>query len=113
MRTMVIALVVALASAGSASAADRNATGAIFAGDYVNAERTLAAERRIFPKRAELMLNLAAVYRQTGREAEARKLYADVLARDAVMMDLRDQRTVSSHAIAQIGLSRLTQVAAR
>ena len=114
MRAMMIGLGLVLGMAsGSALAADRTATGAILAGDYATAERTLATERRIFPKRPELMLNLAAVYRQTGREAEARALYADVLRREAVPMDMIDQRTASSHAIAQVGLARLSQVASR
>jgi UTP:GlnB (protein PII) uridylyltransferase len=107
-----LSLSVALMSA-PAVAADRNGTRAIVSGDYTTAEQTLLAERRIFPRRPELMLNLAAVYRQTGRDAEARALYAEVLQRDDVLMDMLDQRTNSSHAIAQTGLTRLTQLAAR
>jgi thioredoxin-like negative regulator of GroEL len=114
MRIGIIGVAVAVATIGSAAlAADRNAARAIAAGDYVQAERMLQAERRIFPKRAELMLNLAAVYRQTGRDADARALYADVLKRDSVEMDLLDERTVSSHTIAAKGLARLSQVAAK
>lgn len=114
MRTMLFGTaLVLLATSGGAAAADRNAASAIAGGDYAKAERTLLAERRIFPRRPELMLNLAAVYRQTGREAEARALYADVLAREDVPMDMLDQRTTSSHAVARASLARLTQVAAR
>ena len=103
----------AVMSSSAAVAVDRTAARAIVAGDHVQAERVLQAERRIFPRRPELMLNLAAVYRQTGRDAEARALYADVLALDAVPMDTVSQRTVSSHEIAQSQLGALTQVAAR
>lgn len=112
MRVVLLGLALLTAS-GAAQAADRTATAAIVAGDYIQAERTLAAERRIFPRRPELMLNLAAVYRQTGRAAEARALYADVLTREDSPMDMVNQRTVSSHAVARAGLVNLTQVAAR
>jgi hypothetical protein len=107
-----IGLVLLAASAG-ATAGDRNGAGAIVAGDYTKAERMLVTERRIFPTRPELMLNLAAVYRQTGRQAEARALYADVLAHEDMLMEMLNRRTVSSHAIARASLARLTQVAAR
>ena len=114
MRFGLIGVAIATTIVSSAAmAGDRNATGAIVAGDYQKAEQVLQAERRIFPRRPELMLNLAAVYRQTGRDAEARALYADVLKRESVAMDLLNQRVASSHAIASEGMSRLTQVAAR
>lgn len=113
MRIQLIGAAIALAAASGAAAADRTAASAIVAHDYLKAEHTLVAERRIFPKRPELMLNLAAVYRQTGRTAEAQALYADVLRRENLPMDMLDQRVVSSHAIARAQLSQLTQVAAR
>lgn len=114
MRSVVAGLSLAVALVATpAMAADRNGTRAIVAGDYTTAEQTLLAERRIFPRRPELMLNLAAVYRQTGRDAEARALYAEVLRRDDVLMDMLDQRTATSHAIAQSGLTHLTQMVAR
>ncbi|WP_374945207.1 tetratricopeptide repeat protein [Sphingomonas sp.] len=113
MRMGLAAFTVVMAVPGLAQASDRTATGAIVTGDYASAERVLVAERRIFPARPELMLNLATVYRQTGRESEAQALYADVLRRPDVLMDMPDQRTMSSHALAQVGLQRLTQVAAR
>lgn len=104
---------VVLAAPASAQAPDRTASAAIATGDYARAERILVAERRIFPARPELMLNLATVYRMTNRAAEAQQLYADVLRRPDVLMDLPDQRVASSHALAQTGLERMTQVAAR
>ena len=114
MRGRLLGLGLALvAASGGAGAADRTATGAIVSRDYTAAERTLAAERRVFPRRPELMLNLAAVYRGTGRDAEARALYADVLAREDVAMDMLDQRTMSSHTIARSSLAQLGQVASR
>jgi thioredoxin-like negative regulator of GroEL len=112
-RLATLAAVAVLAMPGVAQANDRNGFAAIATGDYAHAERILVAERRIYPSRPELMLNLAAVYRQTGREADAQALYADVLRRPDVLMDLPNQRTMSSHAVARKGMGRLTQVAAR
>lgn len=105
------AALVALAAI-PAAAKDRVGYQAIAAGSLGQAERTIAAERAIFPDRPELMLNLAAVYARTGRDAQARALYGDVLARDAVAMDLADGTVQSSHELAQKGLARLTTVMA-
>ncbi|WP_294212589.1 tetratricopeptide repeat protein [uncultured Sphingomonas sp.] len=95
-----------------AMAKDRVGYQAIAAGSLTQAEQTIDAERAIFPDRPELMLNLAAVYARTGRDAQARALYSDVLARDAVAMDLADGSVQSSHALAQKGLMRLSSTMA-
>jgi thioredoxin-like negative regulator of GroEL len=79
-------------------------------GAYNRAEQKLLAELRVHPNRPELLLNLAAVYVQTGRETEARTLYSQVLAQADVLMDLSAQRTAGSHAIAQNGLKRIDAV---
>lgn len=89
-----------------AAARDRTAYQAIAAGDLSDAERMLIAERRIHPQRPELMLNLAAVYERTGRSANARALYREVLSRDAVALDMANGATMSSHDIANVGLAR-------
>lgn len=112
-KAMLGAAAAMLISGGAAMAQDRTGYEAIAAGDFSRAARVLEAERRIFPQRPELMLNLAAVYRQTGRAAEARALYAAVLERPEVTMDLPSGVTRSSHALASAGLSRLTVTAAR
>jgi thioredoxin-like negative regulator of GroEL len=99
---------IALAGAGTAAAAsDRTGFTAIRQGDFTAAERTLVAERRIYPSRPELMLNLAAVYRNTGRRDEARALYEAVLARPNTLMDVTAERTAWSHTLASAGLARL------
>ncbi|MEG3088651.1 tetratricopeptide repeat protein [Sphingomonas sp. PB4P5] len=102
--------VVALATPFAANAQDRTAYQHIATGDFQRAERTLIAERRIFPQRPELMLNLAAVYQQTGRAEQARALYDMVLGRPEVMMDVSADRVAGSHAIARNGLRRLPGV---
>ena len=98
---------VALATVTPAVAGERTATEAIQKGDFRAAERTLVAERRIFPERPELMLNLAAVYARTARPDAARVLYDDVLARDPVAMDMPSGAVVSSHDVALLGLKQL------
>lgn len=95
-----------------AMAKDRVGYQAIAAGSLGQAEQTLAAERAIYPQRPELMLNLAAVYAKTGRMAQARALYGDVLEQQPIAMDLPDGSVETSHALAQRGLMRLTSTMA-
>ncbi|WP_022687681.1 tetratricopeptide repeat protein [Sphingomonas phyllosphaerae] len=106
-KLMIPALAIATMVAVPAFAKDRVGYQAIAAGSMVDAERTLQAERAIFPERPELMLNLAAVYARTGRDAQARALYGEVLGSEPVAMDMADGSVQSSHALAQKGLSRL------
>lgn len=98
-----------------AVAQDRSTLQAMAVGDLAGAEERLLAERRVYPDRLEVILNLASVYRRTGRVAEARALYQVILERDAVAMDLTSGAVVSSHDIASAGLKRMTgaQVATR
>lgn len=103
------AAMAALAVAAPVHAKDRNGFQAITAQDYARAERRLQAERRIFPNKPELILNLAAVYLKTGRSAEARALYAQVLDQPAVEMDMPSGRVLSSHAVAELALARVDQ----
>ena len=107
-KMMVPAVVLLAVLATPAVAKDRVGYQAIAAGNVVQAERTLDAERAIFPQKPELMLNLAAIYARTGREAQARTLYGQVLEQDAVAMDLADGSVRSSHDLAHLGLTRLT-----
>ena len=93
---------------------DRTGYMAIAAGDLSTAEHRIVAERKIFPQRPELMLNLASVYHRTGRESEARALYAAVLERPVVAMDLPSGAVVSSHDLASRALAKQSpQIAIR
>lgn len=105
----------ALAIAAPSLAADRMGYVAIAAKDYGTAEKRLETERRIHPGRPELMLNMAEVYRNTGRNVEARTLYREVLARPVVDLDVPSGASVSSHDLAAAGLERLgdRQIVAR
>ncbi|MEN2785632.1 tetratricopeptide repeat protein [Sphingomonas qilianensis] len=101
---------VAAATPLAAGAQDRTGYSQIAAGDLATAERTLVAERRIFPQRPELLLNLAAVYQRTGRLEQARALYDMVLTQPDVAMDVPADRTAGSHDIARNGLRHLAGV---
>ncbi|WP_299648719.1 tetratricopeptide repeat protein [Sphingomonas bacterium] len=103
----------ALIASSAAVATDRNGYRAIAAGDFRTAVQRLEAERRIHPQRPELMLNLAAAYRRTGRSADARALYHLVLRRPVVMLDLPSGDVASSRDLANTGLARITEFASR
>jgi Tfp pilus assembly protein PilF len=94
------------ALATPADTVDRTGYSAIASGNLATAEQRIVAERRIFPQRPELMLNLAAIYHRTGRDAEARALYAAVLERPSVAMDLPSGMVMSSHDLATRALRR-------
>lgn len=110
MRTFLTLALVAGCLASPAAARDRTGYQAIAAGDYQAAEKTLLAERRIFPSRPELMINLATVYARTDRLSEAAALYRTALASDAVEMAMPDGDVTSSHAVAQRGLDSLAPI---
>jgi Tfp pilus assembly protein PilF len=109
-KMVALGLVGALA-AGGAVAQDRTVYRAINAGDLAGAETRLAKELRTYPGSPEVMLNLAAIYSRTGRAEQARALYADVLDRRAVMLDLPSGAVRSSHDVANAGLNRLSPLA--
>ncbi len=90
----------------------RMSQAAIVDGKLAQAEKTLLAERRIYPDRPEVLLNLAAVYARSGRSGDAVALYRQVLAGGDVLMDLPSGKTASAHAIAQMGLTRLSPTVA-
>lgn len=103
--SIVLAAPLALTPAAQAQVrADPYAKVAIESGDYATAEHKLLAERRIFPERPEVLLNLAAVYAKTGRYAEARVVYDRVLTLDPVAMDVADGEVAPSHLVAHRGL---------
>ncbi|HXH17196.1 MAG TPA: tetratricopeptide repeat protein [Sphingomonas sp.] len=100
--------------AAPSATTDRTGYTAIAAGDLAAAEQRIVAERRIFPQRPELMLNLASVYQRTGRASAARALYMEVMERPAVAMDLPSGAVVSSHDLASRALGRrLQEIATR
>jgi len=83
---------------------------AIVRGDFNQAESQLAAQLRSNPGTPELLLNLAAIYSETGRLTEARALYRQVLTQKDVEMDIASNRTSTSHRIADRGLQRVNAI---
>ena len=117
MRHLVLAAAIAMASLSSApasAASDFNGAAEIQRGDYAAAERVIAHQLRMWPGDADLLLNLATVYRQTGRVSEARALYRSILAQPDDVMDLPSRAPQSSHALARSGLTTIdrTQLSA-
>ncbi|MBZ6379802.1 hypothetical protein B5C34_14625 [Pacificimonas flava] len=74
-----------------------------------------AAEQQLLDSESELgadparLLQLAEVYRQTGRTVEAASLYQRVLGSDDMNLVLADGRIVSAHSIASMRLSTQMQ----
>ncbi|WP_375396817.1 tetratricopeptide repeat protein [uncultured Sphingomonas sp.] len=106
MRTLLLGLsIIGTLVSLPAIADDRIGYAQIRAGDYSAAERMIQAERRIYPNKPELLLNLAVVYNRTGREKEASTLYRRVLAQPEVMLDTATD-SMSSYAVARAGLGQ-------
>jgi cytochrome c-type biogenesis protein CcmH/NrfG len=85
---------------------------AISAADFSTAETRLTAQLRRDPGLPEALLNLAYVYRATGRGSEARELYARVLARPNLELE-GGAKPAWSHDIARLGLARMQSFASR
>lgn len=112
MRTLFRALLATglLAASGASLAADETNSGfkQIMAGNAANAETMLMQQHRMFPEDPVFSLNLAAVYARTNRMDAARTLYNDVLARPDEELDMANDRIQSAHAVAKLGLKRLS-----
>ncbi|WP_182912001.1 tetratricopeptide repeat protein [Sphingomonas cavernae] len=109
-------VVVLLALSGAANAAgepNRYGFDQIAAKDLKAAETRLDAQRAKEPNEPSVLLNLAYVYKKTGRATEAVTLYNEVLAQPDVLMALGDGRPASSHAIALKAMDRPNGYAAR
>jgi len=108
MRGLAILALTLAATATGATAQERTGYARIAAGDFAGARAELEAESRTYPRRPDLMLNLAAVQRRDGQYAAARDLYRSVLSRADMGMDMPDGTVASSHALARQGLAHLT-----
>ncbi len=114
-RALIVTGLLAVPVVAQAAGDDNNGYTQIMQGKLAAAEAMLVQEHRAFPGDADLTLNLAAIYANTGRVAQARALYADVLRLPDQSMILSRQRTASSHSIATLGLKRIssTELSAR
>jgi len=92
----------------SARADDDVAYRAILNKDWATAERQLLAGLDKSPDNVFRMLNLAWVYAQTGRKAEAVQLYRQVIDADRDQLAaLPSREGASAKALAMAGLTRL------
>lgn len=78
---------------------------AIAAADYTTAETQLRARLTRAPGLQQAMLNLAYVYRATGKTAQAEALYVRVLKRPNIQLETTRETPVWSHDLAQRALS--------
>lgn len=80
---------------------DNYGLAAISVGDLRAAEAQLMQRLYVAPHDVTALLNLAMVYRKTGRVAQADELYTRVLTRDDVLLDARNGATVWAHDLAK------------
>ncbi|WP_083672094.1 hypothetical protein [Sphingomonas montana] len=102
-----------LLSVSTLAQADPVAFQAIAQGKLDRAEKTLVAQVAAGSAEPGVLLNLAHVYRQTARAAQAETLYRRVLAEPNVQMARPDGSPAWSHTLATVGLERAAQLAAR
>ncbi|MEE4350974.1 MAG: hypothetical protein V2J26_12170 [Pacificimonas sp.] len=81
------------------------------AGDWLAAEQKLNASADELGADPARLLQLAEVYRVTGREGDADALYRQVLSSEDMTLVLADGRIVSAHNIASMRLSTEMQAA--
>ena len=108
--TLIAGAMMSAHGAALAQADQNNGFTEIAAGRFDAAEQVIVQERKMFRHDPDLMLNLAFVYARTGRTAQARALYAEVLQLPDEAMSRAGQRDAGSHAIATAGLSALEAV---
>ena len=73
--------------------------------DWSAAEQQLAKSKATLGDDPARLLQLAEVYRVTGRSADTESLYKQVLSEDDMKLVLADGRIVSAHGIASTRLS--------
>ena len=112
-RAGLVAAALAIGWTGAASAEEnRYGYDKIAARDMRAAEQRLDQQRMAEPDEPSVLLNLAWVYKKTGRADAAKALYERVLAEPDVLMALGDGRPASSHMLAMKGLGRSADFAA-
>jgi Flp pilus assembly protein TadD len=85
---------------------------ALVSADYGRAEQQLRSDHRVHSNDPGRLLNYGLVLAKTGRMAEARKLFKQVLAEDEIELILADGETAGSHEVARRGLA-MTKVSQR
>jgi Flp pilus assembly protein TadD len=104
-----LALASILALPQAARAEDDLGVAAIRNHDWATAERVLQQGLQQYPANVSVQLNLAWVYAQTGRKAEAAALYREILKRDQDRFASRPGSNGNMALLAQRGLALLAQ----
>lgn len=112
--SMALAGAVTLVCAGSAAAQSREigypegslGVQAILNADYATAERQLD-DFRVHDNDPGRLINLGSILSKTGRTEAAQKHFQQVLEEENVELILADGRTMASHDIARLALSKL------
>lgn len=108
------ALCAGLTGKAYADDTDQYRTDEILVGDYAQAEQKLLAQLKQDPNDPYVILNLAVVYRTTGRLDEARAMYDRILSqRDNPYAQVADGKVKPVKSIAKVGKATLNEVEAR
>lgn len=115
MKKRLISLLVAapLSTAAVANPVDNYGAAAIQTADFATAETQLSAWLQRAPMDRSALINLAHVYRETGRAHEANLLYTRVLHRSDVQLETTAGTPVWSHDVARAGLGGTVSIAMR
>ena len=111
---LAVAGALTLVGAGSAAAEPREigypkgslGVQAILNADYATAERQLD-DFRVHDNDPGRLINLGSILSKTGRTQEAQRHFQQVLEEENVELILADGRTMASHDIARLALSKL------
>ena len=107
--SMAVASALVLPAAAQSAASDDLGYQAIRNMDWATAEMQLQAGLQKDPGNVSRQLNLAWVYAQTGRTAEAAALYEEILRRDRDRVATLSSGGTSTAELAKRGLNRLKQ----
>lgn len=109
---LLVAAALGVSAPGYAAQDEGNGAAALMRGDYVAAEKTINNERRTFENDADLLLNLAMIYRHTNRPEQARALYRKIMDAPDELLDT-PTGPMRAHLIAARALASMGQLAIR
>lgn len=108
----IMIFVATISFAPNAMAQDGTSYQLLAKGRYALAIDRLEHQRKINADAPEATLNLATAYARSGRSADARAMYLEVLAEPAVDLDMMNGPGVNSHQVARRGLAAIGQTIA-
>ncbi len=109
---LIVAAALGVAGPGLAANSEFNGAAEMARGDYSAAEKIIVKQRKMFANDADLIVNLATVYRKTNRADEARVLYLRLLKLPNEDLEMAGRQT-TSHRVARDALATMDLLAAR